>query len=68
MSKAKSTKTERTCETCRHCFSKTDAAGFTYYYCTLHPGCIKGALNYLEGEYFSKACEKYEERAPARRG
>ncbi len=62
MGKIDSVKAEKTCETCRHCCSKRDAAGFTLYYCALSPGHVVGESNYLDGDYFSKACERYEER------
>jgi len=68
MSKIDSAKTEKTCETCKYCSEREGGTGFLWYYCTLCPGLAVGAHFYLGEKYFVKACEKYEERAPARRG
>jgi len=52
---------KKTCETCRHCFSRTDAAGFVWYYCALCPRCIVGSGSHRGSDYFLKGCDRYKE-------
>jgi len=50
----------KTCESCKHCYSKTDGAGFVMYLCKINPRIVVGESNYLDGTHFAKACEDYE--------
>ena len=61
MSKIDSTKTKRTCETCRYCFKAKSRTNFIWYYCAFHSSPV-GVELCLDERHFGEACEKYKKR------